>query len=304
MKFSLISSAIIGSSVLLAAPLAQNNEVVVNEQVVQVTSVVPVTTVVNMVASQTPSRGSGGNSQGGGASGPLGSFVNDNPEQNNTSTSGAQGAVPNPEGVVNGRNYFALHESNTVTGPGNPNQIGGSPGNAGSILGSGTNDFGTSVYDYSDFPGGFDRQPGQSEDGSYGPDSGPADGSISIQRGTEDAPGVPGQNNPQPPISQSQFFRLVANVTGTEDPFGINGYYLSTYHVSAGSSIAQLEKHYPNGTLPSAENGGGGRGGRGANSGQERVFYTNGTVFETGNHLGTTVTSGGRDVSWTACSRA
>lgn len=281
---------------VLAVPIAANNEVVVSEQVVQVTSVVPVTTVVNMVASQTPSAGSEGNAQGG-ASGPLGSSVNNNPERNNTSSSGAQGAVPNPEGVVNGRNYFALHESNTVTGPGNPNQIRGSPGNAGSILGSGTNDFGTSVYDYSNFPGGFDRQPGQSEDGSYGPNSGPAEGSINIQVGMEDAPGVPGQNNPQPPSSQSQFFRLVANVTGPEDPFGINGYYLSTYHVSAGSSIAQLEKHNPNGTLPSAANGGGGRGG---NLGQERVFYTNGSVFETGNHLGTTVTSGGRDVSRTA----
>lgn len=292
MRFSLISSAIIGSSVVLAAPVAQNNEVVVNEQVVQVTSVVPVTSVVNMVASQTPSAGSGGTPQEG-ASGPLGSFVNDNPERNNTGSS-PSAAIPNPEGVVNGQNYFALHQSNTVTGPGNPNQIGGSPGNAGSILGSGTNDFGTSMYDYSNFPGGFDRQPGQSADGSYGPNSGPAEGSIVIQVGTEDAPGTPGQNNPQPPTSQSQFFRLVANVTGNEDPFGINGYYLSTYHVSAGSSIAQLEKHYPNGTLPSAANGGGRRGG---NSGQGSVFYTNGTVFETGNHLGTTVTSGGRDVS-------
>lgn len=284
---------------VLAAPIAQQNEIVVSEQVVQVTSIVPVTTVLNLAASQTqtPTAGSGGNSQGNAAA-ALGSFVDDNPEtlRGNTSSSGS-GSVPNPEGVVNGENYFALAASNTVTGPGNPNQIGGSPGNAGSILGSGTNDFGTSVYDYSSYPGGFDQQPGQSSDGSYGPDSGPAEGSIDIQVGTEDAPGTPGQNNPQPPASQSQFFRLVANVTGTEDPFGINGYYLSTYHVSAGSSIAQLEKHYPNGTLPSHVNGDGRRGG---NSGQERVFYTNGTVFETANHQGTTVTSGGRSVSRTA----
>ena len=299
MKFSLISSAIIGSSMVLAAPLALQNKVVVSEQVVQVTSIVPITTVVNLAASQTQTStaGSGGNSQANAAA-ALGSFADDNPEtsRNNTSSSdsGSSVPVPNPEGVVNGINYFALGASNTVTGPGNPNQIGGSPGNAGSILGSGTNSFGTSVYDYSGFPGGFRQQPGQSSDGSFGPNSGPADGSIDIQVGTENAPGTPGQDNPQPPISYSQFFRLVANVTANEDPFGINGYYVSTYHVSAGSSIAQLEKHYPNGTLPSAAN----RGGRpGGNSGQSRVFYTNGTVFETGNHLGTTVTSGGRDVS-------
>lgn len=299
MKFSLISSAIIGCSVVLAAPIAQKNEVVVTEEVVQLTSIVPVEMVVNLDASQTqtPTVGSGENSQENTAA-ALDSFVDDNPEtsRNNTSSSGS-GSVPNPEGVVNGEKYFALGASNTVTGPGNPNQIGGSPGNAGSILGSGTNDFGTSVYDYSGYPGGFDQQPGQSSDGSYGPDSGPAEGSIEIEVGTEDAPGTPGQNNPQPPTSQSQFFRLVANVTGTDDPFDINGYYLSTYHVSPGSSIAQLEKHYPNGTLPSAANGGGGRSG---NSGQQRTFYTNGTVFETANRQGTTVTSGGRSVSRTA----
>lgn len=265
MKFSLISSAIIGASMVLAAPTPQQEVRVVTE-VEQYTTAVPVTAVVGQ---QVPT----------GIAAPAGENIsvdvlnmapldgNFNYTQVRRDTNDADGSIVS----------YSAGASSSISGSANPNQIGGSPGNAGSILGSGTNDFGTDVYDYSGFPGGFQQQPGQSADGSYGPDSGPGDNAVTVSSGS----GSESTENPQSSIST--FFRLVANVTGNEDPYGINGYYLGTYHVSAGSSIAHL----------TSSSGGTGSG----SGGTGRVFHINGTSFEASHHLGTTVTSGGNSVS-------
>ena len=188
----------------------------------------------------------------------------------------------------------------------NPNEIGGSSGNAGSALGTGSNAFGTTVYNDDD----SDQRAGQATKGRYGGQSGGDTGPT--QPSTPNSLGFP--------TSNTIYFRLVVNVTG-DDPLGVRGFYVGTYHVSAGSSLA----HLTNFTVPgstgriitnSTNNFGNGRVftvngtvanvGNGANAninnnssgrnssdglGNGRVFYTNGTDNEVANSLGTTVTN-------------
>ncbi len=99
-----------------------------------------------------------------------------------------------------------------------------------------------------------------------------------------------GNDFDQQSSSITTFFRLVANATG-DDFLNINGFYVNTYHVSAGSSLAQL-------TSPSAgNNSSNARVGNGSGrAGNGRVFYTDGTDEEVNNQLGTVVTSGGTHV--------
>lgn len=253
MKFSFISSTIVGASMVLASPVQKRQDAVVVTQIVPSTTVISVTATVFGASRTAPAQKNG---------------TNFDTLSSNSDINDADGSIVS----------YSAGASSSIRGRANPNQLGGGPGNSGSILGSGTNDFGTSVYDYSGYPRGFQRQPGQSEDGTYGPDSGPSDDAVSIQT-AEDSEGS------APPRSTSTFFRLVANVTGDEDPYGINGYYVGTYHVSAGSSIAHL-------TSPSGGTGGssGGSGNGSGGGGRGRVFHTNGTAYEVTHREGTTVT--------------
>lgn len=285
MRFSLKAAAIIGAATLVqAAPAVlpdyeQEGQPVVYQSEGQAVTIQPFTTRVVLTSI---------------GAGPTGLPLPFDPAEGIAGGAGEFGPVNNdnnpqfsePIGVNITSEQQADNVGDAIFGD-NPNQneLGGVAGNAGSDLGTGTNAFNTTLYNYN----GLDQQSGQSSSGAYGPNSGGDRGFESSQAT------APGQSFP--PSQFTIFFKLVANAT--EDDFlGINGFNLGTYHVNAGSSIASL-------TSPSGGTDGSNAGtGRGTgNRGNGRVFYTNGTVEEVLQGRATTVTSGGTDVSKSVSSK-
>lgn len=76
-----------------------------------------------------------------------------------------------------------------------------------------------------------------------------------------------------PPTSQSQNFRLVANVTGTDLIPSINNYVLTSYHTGAGTAYAVLVSNDTETT--------------------GRIFYVNGTAEEVRYHDSDILSDGG-----------